>query len=106
MTDDKAQFSNPFVLERHPSFEDRVPIERLLGPIRWIVSKQSISEYSRLLIGAQIREDESFSAGRGETMPPKKKEQPKQVPKVAVDKTFGLKNVSFTIYLLCTAPDE
>jgi hypothetical protein len=26
-------------------------------------------------------------------MPPKKKEQPKAGPKVAVDKTFGLKNV-------------
>ena len=27
-------------------------------------------------------------------MPPKKKEQAKSTPKVAVDKTFGLKNVS------------
>jgi hypothetical protein len=27
-------------------------------------------------------------------MPPKKKEQPKAGPKVAVDKTFGLKNVA------------
>jgi len=33
---------------------------------------------------------------RSAAMPPKKKEQPKAAAKVAVDKTFGLKNVSPT----------
>jgi hypothetical protein len=31
---------------------------------------------------------------RCRNMPPKKKDQPKAGPKVAVDKTFGLKNVA------------
>lgn len=37
-------------------------------------------------------------------MPPKKKEQPKTGPKVAVDKTFGLKNV-LSIYRLQNVSD-
>ena len=44
--------------------------------------------------------DSNFIVAQGKersaAMPPKKKEQPKAAAKVAVDKTFGLKNVSPT----------